>query len=72
MVLPTMFDFQSQISDVRKAGDEFFTLPADVKRKYTRASDGSNFGWVSLERERWEGHIEELVYGNIISREIYL
>jgi len=41
----------TEISDVRKAGDEFFTLPADVKRKYTRASDGSNFGWVSLERE---------------------
>lgn len=40
-----------EISEVRKAGDGFFTLPVDVKKEYTRPTDGSNFGWVSLGRE---------------------
>ena len=43
---------QSQISGIRRAGDGFFNLPVDVKSQFTRPSDGRNFGWVSLERER--------------------
>ena len=43
-----------QISEVRKAGDGFFNLPIDVKKSYSRPSDGRNFGWVSLERERYD------------------
>ena len=43
-----------QISEVRKAGDGFFNLSVDVKKSYSRPSDGRNFGWVSLERERYD------------------
>jgi len=41
----------TEISDIRKVGDDFFNLEVDVKRQFTRPSDGRNFGWVSLERE---------------------
>ncbi|XP_020632102.1 UPF0676 protein C1494.01-like isoform X2 [Orbicella faveolata] len=41
----------AEISEVRRVGDGFFHLPTDVKKQFTRPSDGRNFGWVSLERE---------------------
>ena len=49
--------FFFQISEIRNVGDQFFTLPTEVKERYQRPSDGSCYsGWVPLERERSDNH----------------
>ena len=44
-----------QIDDLFRVSEAFFSLPRDVKSKYSRPSQGSKHGWVALERERYGG-----------------
>ncbi|XP_048578865.1 2-oxoglutarate-Fe(II) type oxidoreductase ppzD isoform X2 [Nematostella vectensis] len=43
---------ESKVEDVQKVSETFFELPKEKKQNYSRLSDGSNHGWIALERER--------------------
>lgn len=49
---------EKEIAEVRQAGEGFFNLSTEVKKHFIRPTDGKNFGWVSLERER-DGQIKK-------------